>query len=132
MTWNDVVIQIAQTLIGLVIAFAIPYAFSVLRGLVKNERVAHYLDLAEKYITQSVAMVNQTFVDSLKAEGKFDLDAQQKAFDLAKENWAEMMNDEMKVVVVNEIGDLEAWLTTKIEAAVSNNKKEHAKEAEEA
>ena len=125
MTWMDVLISAVDTLFELVIVLVIPYLFSLLKKkieaddkLADNDKVEKYMVRAEEYIISAVSMVNQTFVGSLKAEGKFDAAAQKQAFMLAKDNWLKMMSEEMKEVVLEEIGDIDAWIANKIEAAV--------------
>ena len=129
MTWMDVLISAIDTLFDLVITLAIPYLFALLtkkinndNRLANNQKIRDYMYRAEDYLANSVAMVKQTFVDSLKAEGKFDIDAQKEAFGLAKDAWLKMMSEEMKNVVMAEIGDVDAWIKSKIEAAVVDGK----------
>ena len=129
MTWMDIIISAIDTAFELAITLAIPYIFKLItkklendKNLADNQKVRDYMYRAEDYLANSVAMVKQTFVDSLKAEGKFDVNAQKEAFKLAKEAWLEMMSAEMKDIVMNEIGDVNAWIKSKIEAAVIDGK----------
>jgi hypothetical protein len=77
-----------------------------------------------KTIEQSVNYVSQTYVKGLKSDGNFNAEAQkeafQKAFDLSKD----MMCEEARNVVQTLHVDLDKWLETKIENAVSLSKKE--------
>lgn len=123
MTWMDVLIRIIDSLTELLLAAVIPYVGAMLSKKMKNDKAVEYMGLAEKYLTDAVALVKQTFVDSLKAEGRFDTDAQKEAFSKAKDIWLEMMSEEMKSVVLKEVGDFETWATAKLEAAVVEGKK---------
>lgn len=123
MTWMDVLIRIIDSLTELLLAAVIPYVGAILSKKMKNDKAVEYMRLAEKYLTDAVALVKQTFVDSLKAEGRFDADAQKEAFSKAKDIWLEMMSEEMKSVVLKEVGDFETWATAKLEAAVVEGKK---------
>lgn len=118
-TWMDVLIYVVEVLVGLVITVGIPYLIAFLKSKAKNEKVQKYIELAGTYLTDSVAMVNQTFVDSLKKEGKFDAEAQRAAFDMAAHAWLAMMSEEMKQVIIAEVGDFEAYIKTEIEAKVN-------------
>lgn len=123
MTWMDVLISAVDTLTDLVLTAVIPYVFVVIGKKLKNDKVKDYMELAEKYLISAVGMVKQTFVDSLKAEGKFDKEAQKVAFEMAKDAWLGMMNEEMKTIVLKEIGDFETWAAARLEAAVVEMKR---------
>ena len=123
MTWMDVLISAVDTLTDILLTAVVPYLVMLISKKIKNDKVNKYMELAEKYLVEAVSMVKQTFVDSLKAEGKFDKAAQLEAFDRAKNAWLEMMSEEMKIIVINEIGDFETWATAKLEAAVAEGKK---------
>ena len=128
-TWMDVLIVVIDALVNVIITVGIPYLFVILKKKLENdEKLAHsekakyYLNLAQEYLSDTVVMVKQTFVDSLKAEGKFNLEAQKEAFDLAKDTWLDMMSDEMKNIIINEVGDLDVWANAKLEKAVVDTK----------
>lgn len=122
-TWMDVLIYVIEAVVGVAMAVGIPYLFSLIKAKTKNEKAMEYISKAEGYLLDAVLMVKQTFVDSLKAEGKFDADAQAEAFLKARDAWAKMMSEEMKLIIINEVGDLDAWVQAKIEAAVIESKK---------
>ena len=45
-----------------------------------NIKYQEYMTLLEKTITDCVIATNQTYVESLKTQGKFDIEAQKEAF----------------------------------------------------
>ena len=71
-----------------------------------------------------------TFVDSLKKEGKFDLDAQRAAYEEAENRILELggpnykvpLNKELRKVIDLIYGDVDIWLSTQIEAEVKRRK----------
>lgn len=73
-------------------------------------------------ITTCVISTNQTYVDSLKAQGKFDLEAQQTAFTMTYEAVLELLSDEAKKYLIEAFGDLEAYIIKQIEAEVNIQK----------
>lgn len=73
-------------------------------------------------ITTCVISTNQTYVDSLKAQGKFDLEAQQTAFTITYEAILELLSDEAKKYLTEAFGDLETYITKQIEAEVNIQK----------
>ena len=47
-----------------------------------NEVLSKYIEMLSNTICECVIATNQTYVDSLKAQGKFDAEAQKKAFEM--------------------------------------------------
>lgn len=87
-----------------------------------NETVSKYMDMAVDAVAQAVAYTAQTFVDALKAEGKFTKEKQLEAFKKAKEKALEILGDTV-VNALNEVyGDFDAWIETKIEQACRTDK----------
>ena len=117
-TWQEVLETVLATLVRVVVTVGVPFLFSLLRNRFQSEKINKYIDRAEKLVVDSVNMVNQTFVDSLKAEGKFDTEAQKKAFEMCKEAWLQMAGDNLKQAIIDEMNDIDMWLDTKIESTV--------------
>lgn len=85
--------------------------------------------LTSKYITMlgdtvsaCVLATNQTYVETLKKEGKFDMDAQRIAFEMTYKAVMDILSDEAKEYLIEACGDLDTLLTNKIEAEVNSNK----------
>lgn len=86
-------------------------------------------ELADKYIrmltdtiTTCVIATNQTYVESLKKQGKFDAEAQKEAFKLTYNAVMAVLTDEAKHYLAAIYGDLTAYITTRIEAEVNVSK----------
>ena len=73
-------------------------------------------------ITDCVIATNQTYVESLKAQGKFDEAAQKEAFRLTSMSVIAILTDDAKEYLTTAVGDLEVFITKKIEAEVNNRK----------
>lgn len=117
-TWMDVLIQVIEMLVGLMVSAGIPYLFALLKSKVQHTKVQQYLDRAEEYLTSAVAMVNQTFVDQLKADGGFDEENQAEAFQMAMDTWLDMLSEDMKDAITSEVGHFQTWAEAQIEARV--------------
>lgn len=89
---------------------------------VSNETVKKYVDIATETIKACVLATNQTYVESLKAQGNFDTEAQEKAFALTYSAVLDLLAEEAKEYLQEVYGDLNEFLTTKIEAEVNLNK----------
>lgn len=122
MSWNDVLIYIVECVAGLIITVAIPYVFVLLRNKIKNQQAEKYINIAGDIINDCVLMIKQTFVDTLKANGKFDSDAQAKAFEMCKNEILGMLNEKAKAVIIDMYGDLESYLKIAIERNVAITK----------
>lgn len=87
-----------------------------------NELYDKYLDLLETTITDCVIATNQTYVDTLKAEGKFDAEAQKLAFQKTYEAVMSILTEDAKEYLIHAIGDFDAFVNAKIEANVKAGK----------
>ena len=88
-----------------------------------NEILSKYIEMLSNTICECVIATNQTYVDSLKAQGKFDAEAQKKAFEMTYNSVINILTDEAKVYLTSIYGDLTAYITNMIEAEVNKNKK---------
>ena len=122
MTWNEVLMYIIEYAFKLVIAVAIPYVFNLIRVKVNNDIVVRYMYELEKIIQDAVKDVQQTYVNNLKAEDLFDIDAQATAFKMVKENVTKSVSDNMRDVIMKVVGDFDTYLNSKIEANVYDMK----------
>lgn len=88
----------------------------------KNEKATNTIKVANDIVLNAVKCVLQTYVDSLKKEGKFDEASQFLALSKAKEKALEQMSEETKDFIEKNYGNLDSWLTTNIESAISTIK----------
>ena len=112
-------------LLGILTAYLVQYIATKKDALIKqndNALAAKYITMLSKTITDCVIATNQTYVDSLKSQGKFDAEAQKKAFNMTLTAVLSILNDEAKEYLTAIYGDLNTYITTQIEAAVNKNK----------
>lgn len=83
---------------------------------------AKYIKMLTETICTCVIATNQTYVEALKKEGKFDTEAQKKAFQMTYDSVMNILSEEAKEYLKNIYGDLDTFLTNAIEAQVKNNK----------
>lgn len=121
------------TIIQAVVIPAIPILVAFLVKLLKvkaeqvtvkinNENLQQYLQEAIDSVLQAVTYTSQTYVDSLKMQGRFDVDAQKVAFATAKEVALALLTEDAKKMITDLYGDLNVWLDTKIEQTVKEQK----------
>jgi hypothetical protein len=88
----------------------------------EKELMSKYLNMVEKTVVDCVMATNQTYVDSLKQEGKFDADAQRVAFNKTLNAVLAILTDDAKNYLTQIFGDLNIYLTNLIESQVKINK----------
>lgn len=87
-----------------------------------NEIEQKYIDMLADTITQCVTATNQTYVETLKKEGRFDAEAQKEAFRMTYEAVIAILNEEAKKYITEAVGDFNTYLTEQIEATVNFSK----------
>jgi len=87
-----------------------------------NELAAKYITMLSETITACVIATNQTYVNSLKSQNAFTAQAQKEAFEKTKESILTVLSDDAKKYLSEVYGDLDAYLTTQIEATVNQNR----------
>lgn len=122
MDWNTVLINLANIAFYVFLMYLIPQLFQLIKSKLNYDKANKYLDKAESLVSDCVKMVNQTFVDSLKKEGKFDASAQKLAFTMCAEKVEKLISNEMKNAVALAYNDFNEWLSTTIDAKVADAK----------
>ncbi len=87
-----------------------------------NDTLNKYLAMLEQTIISCVLATKQTYVESLKQQGKFDIEAQQIAFDKTFSAIITILSDDAYNYLSEAIGDLEDYITNRIEANVNMSK----------
>lgn len=91
-------------------------------GKVDNDLADKYIKMLTETITDCVIATNQTYVNSLKEQGKFDLEAQKVAFEMTCNSVLAILSDDAKEYLTNVFGDLEVYIKNKIEVSVNENR----------
>lgn len=87
-----------------------------------NDLINKYVEIAANTITACVLATNQTYVDTLKAQGSFDAEAQKVAFNKTLTAVRLILSKEAKDTLTVAFGDLETYLISQIEATVKTSK----------
>ena len=87
-----------------------------------NEIANKYIEIANDAICTAVSSTTQTYVDSLKKQNSFDLDAQKKAFIETKNKALSIMGVTAQNVLKETYDDIDAWIDNKIEFYIKNSK----------
>lgn len=129
MDWLELLFQIFEVciipLLGVLTAFVIKFIKAKeleINAKHDNDVLAKYVRMLSETITDCVIATNQTYVESLKAQGSFDADAQKIAFQKTFDSVMAVLSVEAKEYLSEAYGDLAAYITNRIEAEVNMNK----------
>lgn len=129
MDWMNVLEQVFNVvlipLMGVATTALIVFITAKTKELKKkydNDLFSKYADMLEQTIISCVIATNQTYVEALKKEGKFDAEAQKMAFDKTFSAVITILSDDAYDYLSEAIGDLEEYITNRIEAEVNTCK----------
>ena len=129
MDWMMILSKLFEIVIFPLLAIGTVYLISLIKVKIQEIKQKKNQDLYNKYLTMlgdtiisCVLATTQTYVESLKKEGKFDADAQKIAFTKTYTNVMAILNKDAKKYLEEAIGDLETYVYNKIEAEVNLTK----------
>lgn len=91
----------------------------LINSKIKNQEASKLLSDATSIVLNAVRTVTQTYVDTLKANGSFNKDAQLVALNKAKEIALSQMSTDVKDFINANFGDVQLWITNQIEASIN-------------
>lgn len=89
---------------------------------VSNETLRQVLGEATDAIYTAVVYTSQVYVDAMKDKQAFDKEAQQQALGMAIDKAKAMLTVEAKDLLTSLYGNLDEWLTVRIEQTVRDQK----------
>ena len=129
MNFQEIIQLALGTIITVVLPVLVKYILDALKecSLSYSDKIASevtkdYLADISELIYQVTVYTTQTYVDELKAQGRFDKEAQDVAFDRTKTTVMALLNQEAKNFIFKVYGDVDLWLDTKIEQTVRETK----------
>lgn len=125
----DLISQIFEVciipLIGVLTGFLIKWInkkAAQLSEKTNSEIQQKYLNMLNETITSCVTATTQTYVESLKKQGNFDIEAQKKAFQTTYETVMSLITEEGLEYLNETVNDLSLYVREKIEETVNINK----------
>lgn len=125
MDWTEILSQIFQLVIFPLLGIGTSYLILLIKTKIAELKQKHdneifhkYMDMLDKTICEVVMSTNQIYVDTLKKEGKFDGEAQKKAFEHTYQTIMTILTDDAKIYLSEAIGDLQLYVQNKIESEV--------------
>lgn len=95
---------------------------SQIQKTIDNEMLKKYTSMLEDTISNCVIATNQTYVEALKEQNAFGSVEQKIAFEKTYVAVMEILTEEAKNYLQEAFGDLQAYITSQIEAQVNKNK----------
>lgn len=119
---NPEVLNIILTGLSIIVtglcSWATAALVSFLNEKIKDKKLARFVTRITLIVTDAVQCIYQEFVEVLKAEGKFDEAAQQEAKRRALAIIEGQLTNEMQAYITENFGEIEAWISEKIEAVI--------------
>lgn len=116
-----VLIPVLTALTGIVVKWLNSKANEI-KAKTDNIHLQRCVDMLNDTIATAVVSVNQTYVEALKESGDFSEEAQKEAFNKVYNAVMASLTESAKTHLNEVIGDLEAYVSDKIEEAVVINK----------
>ena len=129
MNWVNVLEQVFELLVypvigivGVYLTYLASAKIAELKQKTNDETARKYLSLLDDTIANAVLATTQTYVESLKKQGMFDAEAQKEAFKQTYEAVMKVLTEEAIKYITESVGDLDTYVTNKIEATVKMSK----------
>ena len=122
MDWGSIGTQVILGIFGLVITALGTVVTMLINKYVKDEKLKNMLNSLNQLLINCVTEVQQTYVDTLKKQGKFDLDAQQQALETCLTKAKDSMTSEMWDWLVANYKDPDSYLRSRIESIIGSFK----------
>lgn len=126
---KDVMLTILQVVLIAVIPVIAAYVCRFLKAKRDEVEASETVGMSDFIIREAldaviaaVSYVCQTYVDGLKKSGKFSVENQKYAFQLAYDKASLIITQEAKDFIASVYGSFSAWLTMQIEAQVRMQK----------
>ena len=114
----NIILSALSLIVTGLVGWGVTALTSWLNSKIKDNKVSSWLTQITNIITNSVMSVFQTFVDTLKKNGKFDSDAQKEAKDKALNIIKTQLTPELNKFIENNYGDIDEWLNIQIESVI--------------
>lgn len=125
MDWMDILKQIFEVciipLLGVLTVYLVKFISAKkeeLKEKTESELADKYIEMLAQTICECVNATNQTYVEALKDKDAFDIEAQKEAFNRTYNAVMQILTEEAKDYLTNIYGDLNTYVTNKIEAEV--------------
>lgn len=129
MNWLTLLNEIFEVCIipflGILTAYIVKYIqikTEEIQKTTENKLIEKYINMLSSTVSDCVIATNQTYVETLKKEGKFDTDAQKVAFEKTKNAVMTILTQDAKECLTTAVGDLNVYVSQLIESKIKTKK----------
>lgn len=129
MSFKEFIQQLMYLVITGILPFVTVYFANFVKSIIQknsdkaaNEQIQSLINYAGEAISVAVMTVSQTYVDTMKTQGKFDKEAQVIAKQMAVDKAKELISKEMKSAIETVYSNFDAYLDNYIETIVRESK----------
>lgn len=125
-TLNQIFQLCVIPILGILTTFVVEFLRAKSKEIINNldsDVAKKYTAMITNTVIDCVIATNQTYVEALKKQGKFDEDAQKVAFEKTLNAVLGILTEEAKNYIKETTGDLNLYLSQLIEAEVNKAKK---------
>lgn len=115
---NNIIFPALLTLITGLVSFGVAKFTQWINTKIGDQKAANYLATIVKIVGDSVCEVYQTYVEAIKAEGKFDKEAQEKALEMCLVKIKSKCAPDLLDWIGHNFGDVTDYLKTLIESTI--------------
>lgn len=124
--WENVLYAVITAAVPVLTGFLCKWLSSLYennKNKIKNENVQAVLGQVTDMITAAVTTTTSTYVKQLKADNLFTAEAHKEAFNKTFEEVKKQLTEDAIEIISKTYGDVDAYLTNKIEQLVEETKK---------
>lgn len=114
----NIVLSAISIVITALASWGVGVFITWMNSKIKDQTLARHLTAITRIITDAVMNVFQSFVQTLKTQGKFDEAAQKEAKQRAMDIILKQLTPELTKYIEDNHGDVQDWLNNKIEAVI--------------
>ena len=118
MNWSEVVISVVSIIVTALASWGVTELTRLINSKIKDANAKEMLSSAVTTVSDVVKQVYQTYVEALKGQNAVTAEAQKEALAKALETIEAVLPEKVKAYLTDNFGNMEAWLTTQIEAAI--------------
>ena len=118
MNRSEAVITVVPIIVTARASWGVTELTRLINSKIKDANAKEMLSSAVTTVSDVVKQVYQTYVEALKGQNAFTAEAQKEALAKALETIEAILPEKVKAYLTDNFGNMEAWLTTQIEAAI--------------
>lgn len=122
MDWNQVGTQMILWILGIIFSGLGAFVTFLINKYVKNNNAKNILNSLLTLVKNSVLEIQQTYVDTLKKQGSFDIAAQKIALQKCYDKVIANMPKEMENWLISNYNDIETFIKGLIESQIGSLK----------